>query len=145
MALTTANDKKAIFDVIINDSYLTQTMGVNRDYVLRQRDLPEDFNINNIYILIYERPEEKTANRIISRTVYQIDVLVANTPQNCVKADLISEQIHNLLNQKKLSTYHTIEPLRNLGAITVSYATQYSRGEEFGVYNTIYGKIKKAT
>lgn len=145
MALTTASDKKAIFDVIINDPYLTQTMGVDRDYVLRQRDLPEDFNVANTYILIYERPEEKTANRIISRTVYQIDVLVANTPQNCVKADLISEQIHNLLNQKKLSAYHTIEPIRNLGAITVSRATQYSRGEEFGVYNTIYGKIKKAT
>lgn len=145
MALTTANDKKAIFDVIITDPYLTQTMGVNRDYVLRQRDLPDDFNRSNIYILIYERPEERTSNRIISRTVYQIDVLVENTPQMCVKADLISEQIHNLLNRKQLSTYHTIEPLRNLGAITVSYATQYSRGEEFGVYNTIYGKIKKAT
>ena len=36
---------------------LTQTMGVNRDYVLRQRDLPDDFNRSNIYILIYERPE----------------------------------------------------------------------------------------
>lgn len=145
MALTTTNDKKAIFDVIINDPYLMQTMGVNRDYVLRQRDLPQDFNISNIYILIYERPEERTSNRIITRTVYQIDVLVENTPQRCREADLISEQIHNLLNRKELSTYHTIEPLRNLGAITVSYSTQYSRGEEFGVYNTIYGKIKKAT
>lgn len=139
---TPANDKLAIFNTIINDPYLTQTMGVNRDYVLRQKDLPQEFDPLKIYILIYERPTEQTGNRIINNSVYQIDILVANTPQMCIKADLIAEQIHNLLNEKALSQSHTIRPIRNLGAITVNQATQYSRGEEFGVYNTIYGSIK---
>lgn len=139
---TPALDKKAIFDVIIADTYLTTTMGVNRDYVLRQKDLPQEFNPLKIYILIYERPAELTRNKIVTNSVYQIDVLVANTPQMCVNADLVSEQIHNLLNEKDLSQSHTIRPIRNLGAITVNQATMYSRGEEFGVYNTIYGRIK---
>ena len=117
-------------------------MGISAKNVLNQKDLPQDFDSSKIYIMIYDRPSEATGNRIIVNSVYQIDVLVANTPPMCEKADKISEQIHNLLNHVPIGNTHEVKPLRNLGVITISQSTLYSRGEEFGVYNTIFGKIK---
>jgi len=46
------------------------------------------------------------------------------------------------LNHVPIGNTHEVKPLRNLGVITISQSTLYSRGEEFGVYNTIFGKIK---
>jgi len=139
---TPAHDKKEICKIIINDPYLKNTMGISAKNVLNQKDLPQDFDSSKIYIMIYDRPSEATGNRIIINSVYQIDVLVASTPPMCEKADKISEQIHNLLNHVPIGNTHEVKPLRNLGVITISQATLYSRGEEFGVYNTIFGKIK---
>ena len=139
---TPAHDKKEICKIIINDPYLKNTMGISAKNVLNQKDLPQDFDSSQIYIMIYDRPSEATGNRIIMNSVYQIDVLVANTPPMCEKADKISEQIHNLLNHVPIGNTHEVKPLRNLGAITISQSTLYLRGEEFGVYNTIFGKIK---
>jgi len=140
--VTPALDKKAIFERIVNDNYLKNTMKINRKYVLRQMDLPNDFDPNAIYILIYEKPSGDLPNDATTRIVYSVEVLTANTAQKSIEADLIIEQIYNLLNEYELSKFHTIRPLRMLGGIAVSQATQYSTGAEFEVVVTKYGKIK---
>ncbi len=137
--ITITDDKLAIYRKLSKDPFIL-SLGFEPKNMERTRTTEGQLTAETQSIFIYNIAPATSANDIIARMVYQIDVICPNQKYNTT--DKCVEQIISLLDGADLGNMHKMHLLQAPQSISTSVPTLYGVGIRFVVNETRFNKVK---